>query len=161
VLACQDIVDDEETFKHLDDAQRRHLKATRERSARDLKEAVWRTYRYVLLLDRDNTLKVTELTQPNSSMANSLAELIVNRLRADDEIADGVGTHGLVRYWPPTLAAWSMKAARDAFYSSPGATTSTARATPARTSHGRPRAGGPTRRAGTSPRAPGPTWSAP
>jgi hypothetical protein len=119
LLACQDIVDDEETFKRLDEAQRRQLKTAGERSARDLKEAVWRTYRYVLLLDRDNTLKVTELTQPNSSMANSLAELIVNRLRADDEIADGVGAHRLVRYWPPALAAWSTKAARDAFYSSP------------------------------------------
>src|SRR5205085_5349469 len=66
-----------------------------------------------------NTLKVAELTQPNSSMANSLAELIINRLRADDEIADGVGAHRLVRYWPPALATWSTKAARDAFYSSP------------------------------------------
>jgi hypothetical protein len=52
-------------------------------------------------------------------MANSLAELIVNRLRADDEIADGVGAHRLVRYWPLALATWSTSAARDAFYSSP------------------------------------------
>jgi hypothetical protein len=74
LLACADIVDDEETFKPLDDAQRRQLKTAGERAARDLKEAVRRTYRYMLLLDRDNTLKVTELTQPNSSMANSLAD---------------------------------------------------------------------------------------
>ena len=59
MLACQDIVDDEETFKRLDDAQQRQLKTAMERAARDLKEVVWRTYRYVLLLGRDNTLKVT------------------------------------------------------------------------------------------------------
>src|SRR5438874_9725574 len=51
VLACQDIVDDEETFKRLDDAQRRQLKSAGERATRDLKEAVWRTYRYVLRRD--------------------------------------------------------------------------------------------------------------
>lgn len=52
-------------------------------------------------------------------MANSMAELIVNRLRQDDEITEAVGPHELVRYWPPAVTAWSTKAARDAFFSSP------------------------------------------
>lgn len=52
-------------------------------------------------------------------MANSVAEMIANRLRTEDEITDAVGAHNLVRYWPPAVTAWSTKAARDAFFSSP------------------------------------------
>ena len=40
-------------------------------------------------------------------------------MRTDDEIVTGVGPNKLVKYWPPAMEAWSTKAVRDAFYSSP------------------------------------------
>lgn len=119
LLAAQDIFDDPETVKRLDDSQQRQLRGAIDKAARDLKEGVWRTYKYVRFLAKDGTLATVEFTQPNSSMAGSLVELITNRLRQDDEITDGVGAHRLVRYWPAGLTAWSTKAARDAFYSAP------------------------------------------
>jgi hypothetical protein len=105
--------------RHLDEDQVRQLGVGRQRAGRDLKEAIWRAYRHVLILDRDNELREIDLGQVHSSMAGSLAELIVNRLRQEDEITETVGPHKLVRYWPPALTAWSTKAARDAFFSSP------------------------------------------
>ncbi|MBI4322283.1 MAG: ATP-binding protein [Chloroflexi bacterium] len=117
-LAWEDIAGDDETLKRLDDTQLRQLKTGREKAARDLREAVWRTYRYIALLDKDNALKEIDLGLVHSSMAGSLTEVIINRLRQDDEITEAVGPHKLVRYWP-AVAEWSTRAARDAFFSSP------------------------------------------
>jgi hypothetical protein len=118
-LAWEDIADDEPTMKRLDDVQKRQLRTASDRAARDLREAVWRTYKNIVLLGKDNQLKVIDLGHINSSMATSLVELIVNQLLRDDEISPGVGPAKLVKYWPPAIEAWSTKAARDAFYSSP------------------------------------------
>jgi hypothetical protein len=117
-LAWEDIADDEPTMKRLDDAQKRQLNTASQRAVRDLREAVWRTYKNIVLLGKDNQLKVIDLGHINSSMATSLVELIVNQLVRDDEITPGVGAAKLVKYWP-AMEAWSTKAARDAFYSSP------------------------------------------
>lgn len=119
LLAYEDIADDDETVKRLDESQRRQLRIGLERAGRDLKEAVWRTYHHVVLLGKDNTLKDINLGMINSSAAGSLVELILLRLRKDDEITEGVGPHKLVKYWPPALPVWSTKAMRDAFYASP------------------------------------------
>src|SRR5262249_24714486 len=118
-LAWEDIEDDEATVKRLDDVQKRRLKTASDRAERDLCEAVWRTYKNVHLLGKDNQLKEIDLGNINSSMAKSLAELIVNRLVQDDELTPGGGAAKLAKYWPPAMEAWSTKAARDAFYSSP------------------------------------------
>ena len=106
-------------MKRLDDVQKRQLRTASDRAGRDLSEAVWRTYKNIVLLGKDNQLKEIDLGHVNSSMATSLVELIVNQLLRDDEITPGVGPAKLVRYWPPAMEAWSTKAARDAFYSSP------------------------------------------
>lgn len=119
VLAWEDVSDDAETLQRLDESQSRQLATGRAKAIRDLKEAVWRAYKWVVLLGKDNQLKEIDLGLVHSSAATSLADLIVNRLRQDDEITDAVGPHKLARYWPPAITAWSTRAARDAFYSSP------------------------------------------
>ena len=48
---------DTETFKRLDESQRRQLDTDTKKAARDLKEAVWRTYKNIVRLGKDNTLQ--------------------------------------------------------------------------------------------------------
>jgi hypothetical protein len=119
LLAWEDIQGDDETVKRIDEGQRRQLDAGVKKSARDLKEAVWRTYRHLVLLGRDNTLQEIDLGLINSSAAGSLAELYVNRLLEREEITSGPGPGRLLKSWPPALPEWSTKAVRDAFFSSP------------------------------------------
>jgi hypothetical protein len=47
LLACEDISGDVETYKRLDDSQRKQLDADTGKARRDLKEAVWRTYKHI------------------------------------------------------------------------------------------------------------------
>jgi hypothetical protein len=119
VLAWEEIEDDEDTKKRLDESQKKQLVKGIGRAKADLKEAIWRSYRHLYFLDKNNTLKETDLGQITSSMATSMVELVVNRLVKDDEITEGVGSHRLLKYWPPALDKWSTKGVRDAFYSSP------------------------------------------
>ncbi len=119
VLAWEEIEDDDETKKRLDDTQKEHLIRGVGTAKADLKEKIWRTYRRLYFLDKSNALKETDLGQITSSMASSLVELIINRLVRDDEITDGVGANRLLKYWPPALDKWSTKGVRNAFYSSP------------------------------------------
>ncbi|MCA9067325.1 MAG: ATP-binding protein [Planctomycetaceae bacterium] len=119
VLAWEAIEDDTDTRKQLDESQERLLKRNLGRAKSDLKEAVWRAYRYLYLLGKDNKLRQIDLGQITSSMAGSLVELYVNELSRTDEITSGVGANKLLKYWPPALTEWSTKGVRDAFYSSP------------------------------------------
>ena len=119
LLAWEDVQEDDETVKRLDEGQRRQLDTGAKKAARDLKEAVWRTYKNLVLLGRDNTLQDFDLGLVNSSAAGSLAELYVNRLRERDEITEGVGPTKLIKAWSPANTEWTTKAVRDAFYSSP------------------------------------------
>ena len=96
LLAWEDIRDDDETVKRLDEGQRRQLDTGARKAAGDLKHAVWRTYKHLSLLGRDNALQDIDLGMVNSSAAGSLAELYVNRLRDRDEITDGVGATTLI-----------------------------------------------------------------
>jgi Protein of unknown function (DUF499) len=119
LLAWEDLRDDDETVKRLDEGQRRQLDAGVKKAPGALKEAVWRTYKHLLLLGKDNMLQAIDLGQYNSSAAGSLAELYVNRLRERDEITEGVGANKLIKAWPPANKEWTTKAVRDAFFSSP------------------------------------------
>ncbi len=119
LLAWEDINDDDDTVGQLEDSQKRSLATSLAHAKRDLREAIWRSYRHVFLLNKSNAIKDTDLGQINSSMAPTLADLIVNMLRKDDEITDKVGSARLVRFWPPALTEWSTKAVRDAFFASP------------------------------------------
>lgn len=119
VLAWEAIEDDADTRKQMDESQERLLKRNSARAKADLKEAIWRAYRYLYLLGKDNKLRQIDLGQITSSMASSLVELYVNELSRTDEITSGVGANKLLKYWPPALTEWSTKGVRDAFFSSP------------------------------------------
>ncbi len=119
LLAWEAIDEDSDTKKRLDEAQNRLLTRSFGRAKADLKEAIWRAYRYVYLLGKDNKLRQIDLGQITSSMAGSLVELYLNELGRTDEITSGVGANKLLKYWPPALTEWSTKGVRDAFYSSP------------------------------------------
>jgi hypothetical protein len=119
LLAWEAIDEDSDTKKRLDEAQNRLLVRSFGRAKADLKEAIWRAYRFVYLLGKDNKLRQIDLGQITSSMAGSLIELYLNELGRTDEITPGVGANKLLKYWPPALTEWSTKGVRDAFYSSP------------------------------------------
>jgi predicted DCC family thiol-disulfide oxidoreductase YuxK len=119
LLAWEDIDDDHETVARLDDGQKRQLAQKLARAKSDLRETVWRSYRRVYLLGRDNAVREADLGNITSSMAESMVDLILNYFTRSDEITKGVGPNQLARYWPAALTEWSTKAIRDAFYASP------------------------------------------
>ena len=111
-------IQDEELKLQLDDSQKLQLKDNLRRSERDLREAVWRTYRYVALLGREN-VEIIDLGLVHSSAASSMVDLIISKLKRDDLVADSASPGFLVRNWPPAFKEWSTKAVRDAFFASP------------------------------------------
>ncbi|MFH1107954.1 MAG: hypothetical protein V1790_01965 [Planctomycetota bacterium] len=117
LLAWQAIKDEEED--KLDDIQKSQLAENLKKAQRDLKECVWRTYKNVALLGKDNKVRVVDLGLVHSSQANSIIKLIVDRLRQDGDIESGISPNFLVRNWPPAFTEWSTKAVRDAFFASP------------------------------------------
>lgn len=119
VLAWSDIDDDTETMKRIDDGQKQLLKRNLANARRDLDEAVFRAYKHLYLLGKDNKLKHIDLGHITSSSCGSLVELYLRELQAKDEIVESIQPRKLPGYWPPSLNEWSTKAVRDAFYSSP------------------------------------------
>lgn len=117
LLAWEDVESEKDRLQ-LDEAQQRQLQEARRRAARDLKESVWRSYKRVLLLGRNNDWKEVDLGLVHSSAAENLVTLILSRLRQDDEVTEGVSAYTLLRHWP-AMTAWSTKAVRDAFFASP------------------------------------------
>jgi hypothetical protein len=102
----------------VDEAQLKLLQRNLANARRDLDEAIFRSYRHVYLLGKDNKLREIDLGQITSSSAGSIVELILRELERNDEIT-GIPPNKLIKYWPAALVEWSTKAARDAFYSSP------------------------------------------
>jgi hypothetical protein len=117
LLAWEDI-DSEKDALRLDASQQKQLQEARRRAAQDLKESVWRSYKKVLLLGRDNDWKEIDLGLVHSSAAEDMVTLILSRLRQDDEVTEGVSPYTLLRNWP-AMTEWSTKAVRDAFFASP------------------------------------------
>ena len=118
LLAWGDI-DGEATVLRLDEAQQRQLSESLGRARRDLREAVWRSYKNVFLLDDKNAIRRMDLGLVHSSAADSLVGLILTRLQQEDLVVDGVSPNFLARNWPPALPEWSTRALRDAFFASP------------------------------------------
>jgi hypothetical protein len=118
VLAWEDIEDQD--HERLDDSQRRQLAENLKKSQRDLKECVWRTYKHILILGKDNGIEAKDLGLVHSSAAKDLTSFILNRLRDDGEVEENWPSPTfLVRHWPSAFKEWSTKAARDAFFASP------------------------------------------
>lgn len=116
-LLAWEAIDDEGL--NLDDSQRQQLQENIKRAKRDLREAVWRSYKTIVLLGKDNSARVVDLGLVTSSAANDIVSLITNRLRQDGDLETGISAHFLARNWPPAFTEWSTKSVRDTFYASP------------------------------------------
>lgn len=103
----------------VDETQRHQLEDSIKKSHRDLRENVWRTYKNIFLLGKENDLRVIDLGLVHSSAAESLTQLIIHHLRQADEIQSSISPSFLLRNWPPAFKEWATKSARDAFYASP------------------------------------------
>ncbi len=116
VLAWEAIEDDD---LKLDESQVHQLAESVKKARRDLRETVWRTYKVLILLGKDNALKKVDLGLIHSSAATDIGTLILNRLRSDGDLETGIAPTFLIRNWPPAFKEWSTKAVRDAFFASP------------------------------------------
>jgi hypothetical protein len=116
-IAWEDIHAEDES--RLDDVQKRQLAENIKKAERDLKESVWRTYKTIVMLGKDNTLQVVDLGLVHSSAADTLVAFILTRLRQDGDLIDSISPNFLVRNWPPAFKEWSTKSVRDAFFASP------------------------------------------
>jgi hypothetical protein len=116
LLALQAIEEDEDA--NFDEAQSRQLAEAKKRAERDMKEAVWRAYRYLILLDKENDLRTIDLGLVHSSAANTLVDFIVRELKQAGEVVDSIGVNYLLRNWPG-LTEWSTKAVREMAFASP------------------------------------------
>ena len=117
-LAWESIYDESKDL-NLDEDQVRQVKLNMERAKKDLSENIWKTYKNLSLLNKENQLVTKDLGLIHSSQARTITELYKNRLEADGEITSEINPNFLVRHWPPAFAAWNTKSVRDAFYQSP------------------------------------------
>ena len=117
VLAWEDIK--EEDSESLDDSQKQQLTNHLQRAQRDLKESLWRCYKNIALLGKDNKIRLVDLGMVTSSQATTIVGLILNRLRQNGDIEDSISPRFIVRNWSPAFKEWSTKAIRDAFFASP------------------------------------------
>ncbi len=122
VLAWEDVDSDEETMKRIDEGQRKLLGRNLANAKRDLDEGIFRAYKHLYLLGKDNKLRHIDLGNITSSAAGCLVDIYLQRLGSNgglDEVVDSVPARKLPGYWPASMAEWSTKGVRDAFYSSP------------------------------------------
>lgn len=117
-LAWETIYDEAQELK-LDDDQRKQVKISMDRAKKDLVENIWKAYKNLVLLNKNNQLQTKDLGLIHSSQAKTIAELFLNRLESEGEVTNEINPNFLVRYWPPAFTAWSTKNVRDAFYQSP------------------------------------------
>ncbi|MBU9576477.1 ATP-binding protein [Burkholderia multivorans] len=118
LLAWEEINEDLPTI-NIDETQRSQLGENIRKAQRDLRESVWRAYKNVLLLGKDNGLRLLDMGLVHSSAADTLVQFLLNHLKQADEIQSGISPNFLVRNWSPAFKEWSTRAIRDAFYASP------------------------------------------
>ena len=118
VLAWEDINDEKDDLR-LDDTQKRQIIENLKKARRDLKEAVWRAYKTFITLGKDNNHRVVDLGLVHSSAADSMVNLILNRLQQDGDLEKEISPNFLIRHWPPAFTEWSTKKVRDDFFASP------------------------------------------
>ena len=121
LLAWEDI-ETESGQLHYDEGQIRQLRENIKRAKQDLIEAIWRSYKYIYMLDKDNRLKQVDMGLVTSSQTSGgPVDAIICRLQGDGEIEKEIGPGFLARNWPPAFKnkEWSTRNARDAFFASP------------------------------------------
>jgi len=112
-------IDDEAIDLKLDEIQRRQLNENIERARRDLRDAIWRAYKHVFLLGKDNALREIDMGMVGASSADTPITNVLNRLSADGELEKGISVRLLLKNWPSAFTEWPVKSARDALYASP------------------------------------------
>lgn len=117
-LAWKDIQADADSLKY-DESQLDQLRENVKRAERDLREAIWRAFKFIVLLGKDNKLKIVDLGLVTSSVGSSLVDNVINRLQQDGDVEKCVAPGFLLRNWPPALPEWSTRNVRDAFFASP------------------------------------------
>lgn len=118
VLAWERILDEADQH-HLDERQVQEVNQKISKAQRDLREAVWRSYRNLALLGKDNRIFLADLGLIHSSAAKSLIALYLLNLKQKDLLSDAVSPNFLVKNWSPAFKEWPTAAVRDAFYASP------------------------------------------
>lgn len=118
IIAWEEIRDDADDLG-LEKSQKQQIESNIKSAAIELKDAVWRSYRFIVLLGKNNDLQLIDLGLNNSGSSTSLTSLIIERLRLDDLITDSVSSKYLVRKWPPAHLEWTTKNVREAFFASP------------------------------------------
>ncbi|TWT30123.1 ATP-binding protein [Blastopirellula retiformator] len=121
-LAWEDVDEDDDTKKRIDEGQLRLLERNLKDAQRQLDEAIFRAYNHVYLLDRNNQLAHIPLGNITSSSAGSIVEIYLTRLgvkEGKDILSTSIPARKLPSFWPSSKTEWSTKAVRDAFYSSP------------------------------------------
>lgn len=111
-------IQDEADSLGLDETQKRQVGENLKKAQRDLRETVWRSYKHLLLLGKDNAIRTIDLGLVHSSAAPSLVDFILNRLKQDGDVESSISPNFLVRNWP-AFPEWSTKSVRDAFFASP------------------------------------------
>jgi len=118
LLAWEDI-EEEKSDLNLEDEDVGQIKRNAETARRNLREAVWRAYRKVLLLDKKGQIRTIDLGPGLSTDSGSLPGRIIEQLEKDGEVSKSPAATLLARNWPPAKNEWSTKDVRDAFYASP------------------------------------------
>ncbi len=117
-LAWEKIHDEAETL-HLNERQNREVNEKIGKTKRDLREAVWRSYKNLALLGKDNSISLIDLGLIHSSAAKTIVDLYLQQLRQKDIITSSISPNFLIKNWPPAFKEWSTKSVRDAFFASP------------------------------------------
>lgn len=119
LLAWEDIQGDAGQ-RNYEESQIKQLKENITRAKNDLLETVWRSYKYIYLLGKDNKLKQIDLGLITSSQTSGgPVDAVLTRLRENGEVEKDIGPQFLVRNWPDAFVEWSTRNLRDAFFSSP------------------------------------------
>jgi len=102
-----------------EDAQKAQIKTGLASAQTALRDAVWRTYRHIGLLNKQQGLDIRELPPAHASSASSLTQFVVNQLKLTDDLqTDALSPRVITRNWP-AMTEWSTKAVRDACFASP------------------------------------------
>lgn len=122
VLAWEDIRDEKQDTLRTDDgaeeAERRQIHEHLAKSQADMRESIWRTYRFIVLMGKDGSLQQIDMGMMHSSQAPTILNHVLLHLLQQDYVTDSIGVNFLIRNWPPALTEWGIKSIRDAFFAS-------------------------------------------
>lgn len=118
LLAWEEIYDEAEEL-NFDESQLRSVKENVERAKRDIKEQVWKTYKNLVFLEKNNDLQTEDMGLMHTSMSKNIIDYYVSQLISKSIVSEDISANFLLRNWPPAFIDWSTKNVRDAFFASP------------------------------------------